>query len=104
MINFIKNLLGLGAKETVQEILTPVAPYKIEPAEPVATYVEPVKPVFKPAVTEGNTNGGTGAVKKQKPRNRKPKAPAKPQAKPAQPAAPANKGKPANKPKAKTKK
>ena len=35
----------------------------------------------KPKVTEGKTKGGTGAVKKPRPNNKKPKGPARPQAK-----------------------
>ena len=98
MIKFIKNLLGFGAKETVQEILTPVAPYKIEP--PVTAPVAPAKPVVakkvkaisspvpakakpvaKPAVTEGKAKGGNNVVKLQPKQNNKPKAPGKPKAK-----------------------
>ena len=90
MINFIKNLLGFGSKETVKEILTPQAPYKLEPV--ATTYVEPAKPTFKPAVTEGKAKGGNNAVKHTKPKNKKPQAPAKPKT-----------AKPANKPKAKRK-
>ena len=31
MFKFIKNLLGIGAQESVKDIVTPQAPYKIEP-------------------------------------------------------------------------
>ena len=89
MINFIKNLLGFGAKETVKEILTPEAPYKVEPAVSPAPVVQ-----AKPAVTEGKAKGGNGTVKRAKPKNKKPQAPAGVKAKPA--------NKP-NKPKAKRK-
>lgn len=126
MFKFIKNLLGIGSKqESVQKILTPQAPYKIEPPKEVVitrvlapasnpdVIVTPVaaerakdaKGKFKaddpstpdvneawkggkapakkskPAVTEGKTKGGGGAVKKPRPNNRKPKGPAKPQTK-----------------------
>ena len=78
MFKFIKNLFGFGEpQETVKEILTPPkAPYKIEPAPQVAVATTPAKtpnknrrpyrgnkPKAKPAVTEGNTKGGSGAVK-----------------------------------------
>lgn len=101
MINFIKNLLGFGAKETVQEILTP--PAKSDPvvtAVTASTYVAPAKPInkkvkaisvpatsantkpkAKPAVTQGNTKGGNNVVKLQPKQNNKPKAPGKPKAK-----------------------
>lgn len=96
MINFIKNLLGFGAKETVKEILTP--PVKSDPVVTTSTYIEPAKPVnkvkaitvpataantkpkAKPAVTQGNTKGGNGAVKQQPKQSNKPKAPGKPKA------------------------
>ena len=101
MINFIKNLLGFGSKESVKEILTPSAPYKIEPP---TTYVEPAKPVAakkvkaisspvpakdkpvakpvaKPAVTEGKAKGGNNVVKLQPKQSNKPRAPGKPKAK-----------------------
>lgn len=127
MFNFFKRLLGINSDpttptESVREILTPPAPYKIEtPNEVVITralapasnpdvIVTPVKPQRakntrgqfvaddpttpnvneawkggkapakqpKPAITEGNTKGGNGAVKKPRP-NKKPKGPRKPQ-------------------------
>jgi hypothetical protein len=99
MINFIKNLLGFGAKETVKEILTP--PVKSDPvvtAVTASTYIDPAKPLnkvkaitvpataantkpkAKPAVTQGNTKGGNGAVKQQPKQSNKPKAPGKPKA------------------------
>lgn len=98
MINFIKNLLGFGAKETVKEIITPPAvepkkewtsvEVKLEPAKPAVQKVRAVtvpataantKPKSRP-VTEGNTKGGNGAVKQQQKQSNKPKAPGKPKA------------------------
>ena len=97
MFKFIKNLLGIGAQESVKDIVTPQAPYKIEPPNEVVitrvlapasnpdVIVAPVvtKPVrkSKPKVTEGKTKGGGGAVKKPKANTPKPKAPAKPKSK-----------------------
>lgn len=97
MIKFIKNLLGFGAKETVQEILTPpvktetvVAPTYVEPAKPINKKVKAIsvpatsantKPKAKPAVTEGKAKGGNNVVKLQPKQNNKPKAPNKPKAK-----------------------
>lgn len=99
MINFIKNLLGFGAKETVKEILTPPAKTDVlATALTASTYIEPAKPInkvkaisvpatttntkpkAKPAVTQGNTKGGNGAVKQQPKQSAKPQAP-----KPAKP-------------------
>ena len=70
MIKFIKNLLGFGAKETVKEILTPQAPYKIEPPV-VAT-----KPVAKPATKKVKAISAPVPAK-AKAKNNKPKAKAK---------------------------
>jgi len=97
MFKFIKNLLGIGAQESVKDIVTPQAPYKIEPPKDVVitrilapesnpdVIVTPVKPKqakkSKPKVTEGKTKGGNGAVKKPKANSPKPKAPAKPKTK-----------------------
>ena len=62
MISFIKTLFGLGSKEAA-----PVAaPYKIEPAK-TTTYIEPVKPVFKPEVVAVST---APSRKNRRPRNR----------------------------------
>ena len=81
MFKFIKNLFGFGEpQETVKEILTPPkAPYKIEPAPQVAVATTPAKSANKKRrpyrgnkvkagatvakVAEGNTKGGSGAVK-----------------------------------------
>lgn len=78
MINFIKNLLGIGTKESVTETVVPTAPYKIEP--PVAT------PVSQPATKPAQVN------------NKKPKTPNSSKPKTARPA---GKNRPANKAKAK---
>lgn len=95
MINFIKNLLGFGAKETVtpavksDPVVTAVtASTYIEPAKPlnkvkaisVPATATNTKPKAKPAVTQGNTKGGNGAVKQQPKQSAKPQAP-----KPARP-------------------
>ena len=61
MISFIKTLFGFGSKEDA-----PVAaPYKIEPA--TTTYIEPVKPVFKPEVV---STSASPSKKNRRPRNR----------------------------------
>jgi len=112
MFNFFKNLLGFGAKETVQEILTPQAPYKIEPPTAPAPVAEtkperakdakgkfvaddPSTPNVNEAWKDGKapakkakpavTEGKQRAnVKKPNPNSKKPPAPpaAKPKAKP----------------------
>ena len=61
MISFIKTLFGFGSKEVTPS----VAPYKIEPA--TTTYIEPVKPVFKPEVVSTST---APSKKNRRPRNR----------------------------------
>lgn len=105
MINFIKNLLGFGSKETVKEILTPPKSNSVDTALTAATYIEPAKPVVnkkvravsvpatpantkpkakpaqKPQATEGKTKGGNNVVKLQPQQNNKPRAPGKPKAK-----------------------
>ena len=98
MFKFIKNLLGIGAQESVKEILTPQAPYKIEPPNEVVI-TRALAPasnpdvIVTPVVKEGKTRAN---VKKPNPNNKKPSAPPAPKAK--------QKAKPTNKPKAKTKK
>lgn len=110
MFKFLKNLFGLDNQETVKEILTPQAPYKIEPPTAPAADSKPerakdAKGKFvadnpstpdvneawkggkapakkaKPVATEGKTKGGNGAVKQPKANKPKPKAPPKPKAK-----------------------
>lgn len=89
MINFIKNLLGFGAKETVKEILTPkVEPkkewtsvdVKIDAVKPVVQKVRAVtvpatpantKPKARP-INEGNRRAN---VKTLNPNSAKPSAP-----------------------------
>jgi hypothetical protein len=61
MISFIKTLFGFGSKEVTPS----AAPYKIEPA--TTTYIEPVKPVFKPEVVSTSV---TPSKKNRRPRNR----------------------------------
>ena len=99
MIKFIKNLLGFGAKESVKEIVTPTAPYKLEPPKEVVitralapasnpdVIVTPavkkpqqgkkVKAISVP-ITEGNTRT---TVKKPNPNAKKPAAPQAPKPK-----------------------
>jgi hypothetical protein len=61
MISFIKTLFGFGSKEVTPS----AAPYKIEPA--TTTYIEPVKPVFKPEVV---STSAASSKKNRRPRNR----------------------------------
>lgn len=85
MFKFIKNLLGFGAKESVKEIVTPPAPYKLEaPTEPVLITRVAVPesnpsviatPVAKPAVKEGKARAN---VKKPNPNAKRPPAPPRP--------------------------
>ena len=94
MFKFIKNFLGLGSKqETVKEILTPQAPYKVEPPNEVVitrilapesnpdVVVTPVKPqrakdakgkfvADDPSTPDVNEawKGGKAPAKKSKPK------------------------------------
>jgi len=60
MISFIKNLFGFGGpdQETIREILTPPAPYKVE---------APVNKVATPSETDVTVKAPKAAGKQRKP-------------------------------------
>ena len=82
MINFIKQLFGFGtSKETVEEILTPQAPATTSAdvvvasatgnVPPVATYIEPAKPINKVKAIGETGAAAVKAATAPKPANKK---------------------------------